>query len=100
MVLGGNMVLSERRNVFPIQAFGEDKYQQTHLNGIFNRLVAGGDTGTFRSIAETQAGHAARLRDLAGGLPVATVPLVHGELSGLPALRKADRLLCGQLRLD
>ncbi len=76
------------------------EYHITILGMVINCVVGGDDSGALSSITAMQAGHTARLRELAGSLPVATLPLVPGELSGLPALKSAGLLLCGQLGLD
>lgn len=74
-------------------------YELTIRGMVINRVIEDADSELLRSVKTLQRNHVSNLVAMAGGLPVAFVPLSKGEIRGTRALEEIGAMLCRQLRL-
>ncbi len=75
-------------------------YQVDLYGMVINRVIEQADSPSIRTIQELQGRYAAELKGMAGGLPVAFLPLSLWEIKGKKALQEAGAVLAGQLRFS
>jgi len=77
-----------------------EDYQVDLYGIVINRIIEHADSYSTRTMQELQGKYAAELQRMAGGLPVAFLPLSLREIKGRKALRETGAVLAGQLRFS